>query len=154
MLYEVKSIPLFTLPPLSLNTTVILVFIPLDINPDLSGPSYVIPEWQRADAAKVGCILFEGRYLAAASAGEAHVFHQLHGDGTCDGSPSVLLASTRSTDQGRFSVVAEGTTQTEKCGMSCHLGSYSELRVRATFHQRKDCQTIFITRLYHAQGWH
>jgi hypothetical protein len=54
---------------------------------------------QQPVAAAPGCVLPEGRVPAAAPAGQAHVRHQLHGDGEGDRGPPLLPTDQGPADQ-------------------------------------------------------
>ena len=65
-------------------------------------------EWGYADPPSTGRVLLEGRVFAAASHGQTHVRHQLHGDGACNGGAAYVSAHQGAADQGYITAAAQG----------------------------------------------
>ena len=80
-------------------------------SPSLCNPP---PERQRADPAASGGLLPEGCLPATAATAEAHVCHQLHGDGQGDGRPTHLPALQGPADQGGLPAAATGEGLTDE----------------------------------------
>lgn len=65
-------------------------------------------ERERADAAAPRGLLPQGRLPADPAAREAHVRHQLHGDGARHGSPAHLPTRQGAADQGHLAAAQDG----------------------------------------------